>query len=187
MRRLVSVWFATFLLLCLAGGASALSVDPLEWSQGGNAGTLLFIEHSVGRPSEGIDLSGTTGGSDDALVFQIDVSAGALNDISFSIFLTSPTAGGHIPLSGDVAVDTVSGTTSKLFTFDGNEILDGETSERFYVAWSSLSVGQQIDVLIDTGTLVTYHLEVVPEPTTLVLIGSGLVGLAVCGRRRQRA
>jgi hypothetical protein len=184
MRRLITVLVSAGLLFS-AGAAGALSIDPNPVNQQRDGGTTLDADVSL------ISLSG------DTMTFQLAVTTGSISRIDVSMLfdeITLPTAFSYVS-----AVGTNTGTGTESFASAVNAVTEGqftlsatvdagETSDQFWVRFDApIQALWDGTITFDTGTAVSENYSVTPEPTTLVLIGSGLVGLAASGRRRRRA
>jgi hypothetical protein len=92
---------------------------------------------------------------------------------------TSVTASGLVTLSGN-------------FDFSSNFVTGGETTTRLFVTFSpegsALAIGATTSIAISSGTDFTVQGTIVPEPSTALLVGLGLLGMtARRSSRRQTA
>lgn len=187
---------AIWLVAGAAAPASALSIspNPVVFDNGSVSGTITWIETATGIPSGGTQLAGTTGVSDLSLVFEVTLDAGSdsIDSVGVGIFLVNSTGAGTIAGTGDVAIGSVSGTAgTRIFNFTGD--LDaGETSDRFFISYASLSEGQSVTFMISPADgsadfTVTSTLVAVPEASALMLLGiAGLATAPAWLRRRRR-
>jgi hypothetical protein len=193
---------SAFLLLGLSAPVSALTIDPnpVLFDNGSVSGSITLVEAATGIPSGGNVLAGSVSGTDTSLVFEVTLDPGSdpINEIGVAIepvgfTFTLPTGGGDIAGTGDVGIDDVDDSLfgQLVFVFDGN-LGAGQTSDRFFISFGSLSAGQQVNFMISPadgtsdffaqGTLVD-----VPEASLGLLAGVlALGGVAAAAIRRQR-
>ena len=191
------VAFAAF-VACLAVAASALPAgalsitpDPVVFNLDLGGGMLLkgnfdFVGTVTGTPGGGIVLDGSVGAGDITLIFTATIDA----DSDFGLATTyisrfpnlSPVFSGvgTIPGAGVDVTNGFVGSSSATVHYDSpNELDPGETSDAFFLSFSSISIGDQLNleyVILPLGTVT-----VVPEPqlTVLLLLGMGALGWRV--------
>ncbi len=196
---------AVVLSLALAGSAKALTMvpDPVLLDPGtGSIGNITLVGTSIGLPAGGTQLFGTTGAADITLIFQatattsnvIEVIGAAVLVPPFGPFL-SPTGAGAIAGTGNVAVNLVTAQLdARLFDFRQTGvpgIAIAQTSDQFFVSYTSLVTDGSLNVLFMTdpvtGGLFNDGALIIPEPSTALLLGFGLLGalgVARAGSRR---
>lgn len=144
---------------------------PLDIYNGGiDDGTVVLsgsLAHSNISVEAGVIFEGAAGGLirfTDGDTIDVDGTMNAEN-LQFDL----------LALTGDPA--TLVDYTYGAFSIGGLSNLDDLlTDDSAAAGW----------LLTDTGTLITAGFAVVPEPSTLVLAGLGLLGLLACVRRRRR-
>ncbi len=158
------------------------------------------------------DLSGTlgltSGGTDfvlnDAMIFDITLSAGSASIGGVDMAVTpggffepigagaftdsgeqAPSAVVHIPLDPTFFTGGIGS-----FTFLPGQIDAGETTVRMFVTYSLGSIGSgdgaNFDISSGASFTVNGTVTSVPEPSTILLLGGGLVGLSAHRRRWKR-
>jgi hypothetical protein len=190
--RLVLALSCAVLLWGGSAGALTLSPNPVAFTNGTDTGTITLVGTATGVPAGGTVLAGAVGVSDITLIFQVTVTGGALESVGIGAtgiggppFLSSTGAG---PIAGpDTDVTTVTGTAgTRIFDFDTDGDLDaGQTSDQFFVSWSTLSDAgdRQINFMINGSVGADFPVSsvVVPEPGFAALLGLG--ALALLGMR----
>jgi hypothetical protein len=182
---------------------------PVAFSGSGATGTLNPVASGTGTT---LCLSGTCGTdvSHDWLVFTVSVTTGFLDEVGISRGLPSVSVIGVGTFSSDPDVAPQSGSISPAtlgrFNYGAASVnaalnLDaGETSDRLFGAFTLGDLpgpGQVLPFPVPPGTIsfmlsaatdftATGIAVLVPEPSTLLLLGGGLFGLGLAGRRRSR-
>ena len=178
MRRLTTVLFVALSSVGIAAGASALSVDPNPVNFG-NGQTEGWVDY---------DVSGST------LTMVVGVTAGKVARSRVSVAGRTPLAAGTLG-GPDVNIRRVvirsDGSVDFYFkeSFFHLHIHAGQQSDPHYVTYDTLAAG---DVITFTGfrdnifgSFASVQATIVPEPSTAVLVGLGIAGLAIAGRRRE--
>jgi hypothetical protein len=202
MRRVRFLLLATLLALFVGAASSAsalsftLSPDPISFTVGSASGSIALVGGSQGQglPSGAIQLSGTTGASDDVLIFAVTVTAGTLDEVGVGVFppATLSSGSGWIAGSGvDVLIGPTNTSATRSFNFAGGGLSVGQTSDAFFVSYASLGSGSSVNFSVKSGASAltvsaTSGLASVPEPGLAALLLGGLAVLAG-GARRLRS
>lgn len=198
------------LLVGFAGVASAAAFtleSPIAFANDSGSevyGTIRPVEDLSGSLE---DQSGNigTGPSDftgvDVFVVDIVLDVGSASvggvGIGMGLFDTGePIGAGSFDDSGIGRQDTSDVAHSAGFTqradfeflTNPNQLTGGETSARLFVTYSSgfLSEGLSASFMISSGTDFSVSGAIIPEPSTALLMGLGLLGLGLGGKKRRK-
>ncbi len=168
LRRYLCVGLLGFLLF--GGGVGLTSAASVEFTLGD--GTLNTGETLTGGRF-------ALGGVDDAWVFNIDSAVSAASLLSVGI---------------EEGFSDFTSLTVSLADVDDN-IISGSSGSALEGGWtydlSSFQVNQDYKIVLNgaagsTGGIYTVAVQAVPIPAAVILFSSGLVALAVFGRRKSK-
>lgn len=182
MRKL-SIVLVAFMAIGFAGSASALSIVD----------TPKTISGFLTSADVSFDLT-----NDERITMQVSVNHGKVGRVRVGVTSDggdARTLSGYGAMSGpDVNVSRIrvrgDGQVDFFFkeSFFKWYVRAGKKSDPFYVEYNDLAAG---DVVTVTGfrhwifgSFGSTSTTIVPEPTPAVLVGLGMLGLAVAGRRR---
>jgi hypothetical protein len=165
----------------LATGASALSVPDLAFSGNKISGSIAF------------DVVGAT------LEMVVTVDEGKLARTRVSVadsggVVRAPVDAGSVDGSGvNVKRIRIRSDGSVEFAFKQSfwrqHISAGQSSDMHYIDYGALAAGDVISITGYRhqifGSFGSNSTTIVPEPSTAILVGLGVLGLAVAGRRRE--
>ena len=195
---LLTASFIAFVVLGMMSTASALTITPSttpQWTY------PLPVSDPIANPNSGDDIEAIVGSSDPDLImlYKANVDSGEETDAPFydnygTIFSDPPDDPADATITWDDAGEPViSGTPLYLLVKDGNQEplwylfglnISGAPSwdgqETIYVQgfWLNGGAISHVDIYGPTTS--------VPEPSTLLLLGAGLIGLGILGRRKFR-
>lgn len=197
MKKLTSVSCALVFVIALAGAAWA---SPVQFDLAGSPYSSVVVNENVW----GANLNATlANGLDDQMFWLQD---GQTQTVDFFTFTTSGLGAGNYSVAATLGFDqpligaagSGSGTFGTFFgiisggslTWDSNTIPD-----TFTFNGNTISVDFQDGWTVGFGDTATVHAYItnvgggtasVPEPSTLLLLGVGLLGLAAGTRKRSR-
>jgi hypothetical protein len=193
----------TLSLLVGIAAATPAAADPIRITSGALAESVSTTAdyHIMSDMSGGFSLSGeVTGGNLQLCIpctpgspFSLDSVWNLSGDVLFNDIITTAT-GSFAFTASDVTVPTLAAidsivALSRAFTFVGTVLIDGSSAAQQLVGSGTVTVRfyrpdvgsiQPLDIRYDFASPV-------PEPATILLLGSGLAGAALARQRRRRS
>jgi uncharacterized lipoprotein NlpE involved in copper resistance len=176
---------AALLLFGMVGGANATSytlTDNYTGAINGSSGTAFTVSGTSTATSSSIFQSAT-------LTVYVDITGGTLTAADFSSWFDSARALGYTEQGATLT--KISGNDYKLvfapvtnLAYFGN---DNTGSNHWYGNSLVMGIADDCQVSLDSESLTINYTNAapVPEPGTMMLLGIGMIGLAVCGKRRM--
>ncbi|MDR3578504.1 MAG: PEP-CTERM sorting domain-containing protein [Oryzomonas sp.] len=177
---------AALLLFGMVGGASATSytlTDNDTATINGSSGTAFTVSGTSTATSTSTFESAT-------LTVYIDITGGTLTAADFSSWFDSARALGYTEQGATLT--NVGGEDYKLvfapvtnLAYFGN---DNTGSSHWYGSSLVMGIADDCQVALDSESLTVNYTNTaapVPEPGTMMLLGIGMLGLAVYGKRRM--
>jgi hypothetical protein len=179
-------------------GALGITPDPVVFSVdlGGGLqfleGNIDFVNVVTGTPAGGTVLAGSVGATDVTFIFTTSIDVDSDQGMTSTTIFRTPasasspvfTGAGTIAGGGVDVGSAFVGSSSATLLHDNPVLQPGETTDAWFVSFSSISVGDQLGfefVVLPLGTAT-----VVPEPHAAVLVLLGLGALAWRVRRTLR-
>ena len=161
-------------------GITAADIDTTFGTVNFATQDVFFFEVEIDSPSAPMD--------------EIGASIVSLNPIAnpkgAGYLKMPPSSGAEVPLTATLPLFT----GLALFNFDlGNtptagNLAAGETSRILFVTYGlgDLLVGQPATFMISSGSNENFTVPIIPEPTTVLLLGAGLAAMGAARRRHLR-
>jgi hypothetical protein len=202
MVRKFTVVIGLAMSLLVAGEASATLVTPVDldaWVGGGSIALPLVDLFTVANPApptmgeitNNVFFDGTlytyvhkvTPSLNDNFLFNTALPVAGFTGVAGWSFSGAAGAGGT-GLAGDFLINEVSGQLNWITLFGGSAGWDlNEPITFFFVSTRPPGIGDYNLLSTEAGTAQSYT--PVPEPGSIALLGSGLVGLYASMRRRR--
>lgn len=146
-----------------------------------NLGTTTSLNYIVGSSRVGLDPTG------DFAVVPFNTAA-TMNNFTFNPFVGPHTVWSVVPGGFSFTLQSVSVVTQTptFLNLEGAGLMNGTGFDATPYLWSFTATRSGSGV----GTLISFtenDVATVPEPTSMLLLGSGLLGLGLWGRKRMQA
>ena len=147
----------------------------------GSTGTITNIGFALpGERSNNFTLVSSTN-SNYTIVFDQNATAGAQNFVSTFDLVLCNKSNGNCNFGGGSVQNGIAGGTSATFTISGDfaGLTAQQIAEAIFARFQAVN-GDDSDVATNTGETT------IPEPMTMLLLGTGLAGVAAKARRRRK-